>query len=261
MAKVTESIKKLILAWIFTLIAGNAFAQLPQSTYQVKPGDTMARIALDHGISPRDLVSWNAVDPNQLVVGQILSLVPPSGFVAQNSISNPSSSTPNSSPPPFIWPINGKVLAGYTETSRGIDIEGGRDESVQASANGVVVYSGNKLNGYGNLIIIKHDNTYLTAYANNSKLYVKEGDKVSKGQKISEIGSGEPNTQNLHFEIRVNGKPVDPLPYLNGTITAVKSSATPNTVAPMENYKNKCRDLGFKQGTEDFGKCVLQLSK
>ncbi|MBU3582019.1 peptidoglycan DD-metalloendopeptidase family protein [Polynucleobacter sp. AP-Capit-er-40B-B4] len=221
----------------------------------------MARIALDHGIAPRDLVAWNAVDPNQLVVGQILSLTPPSGFVAQNSTANPSTSAPISLPPSFIWPINGRVLTGYTEASRGIDIEGGRDEPVQASANGVVVYSGNSLKGYGNLIIIKHDNTYLTAYANNSKLLVKEGDKVSKGQKISEIGSGEPNTQNLHFEIRVNGKPVDPLPYLNGTVTAIKASTAPKVATSMEDYKNKCKELGFKSGTEDFGKCVLQLSK
>jgi lipoprotein NlpD len=260
LAKVTESIKKLVLVWIFMLIAGNAFAQLPQGTYQVKTGDTMARIALDHGISPRDLVSWNAIDPNQLVVGQVISLTPPKGYVAQNQNTNLSSPITNSPPPQFIWPISGKLLSGYSDATRGIEIQGGRDESVLASANGQVVYSGNSLNGYGNLIIIKHDNTYLTAYANNSKLLVKEGDRVSKGQKISEIGNGDAGTENLHFEVRVNGKPVNPVPYLDGTIRA-QSAVASKAPASMEDYKSKCKELGFKQGTEDFGKCVLQLSK
>jgi len=77
-----------------------------------------------------------------------------------------------------------------------------------------VVYAGNSLRGYGNLVIVKHDNTYLTAYAHNSKLLVKEGDTVTKGQKIAEMGDTDTTSPNLHFELRVNGKPVNPQPYL-----------------------------------------------
>jgi len=87
-------------------------------------------------------------------------------------------------------------------------------EPVLAAAYGKVVYAGNSLRGYGNLVIVKHDNTYLTAYAHNSKLLVKEGDSVRKGQKIAEMGDTDTNSPKLHFELRVNGKPVNPTPYI-----------------------------------------------
>ena len=82
------------------------------------------------------------------------------------------------------------------------------------ASDGKVVYAGNGLRGYGNLVIVKHDNTYLTAYAHNSKLLVKEGDTVRKGQKIAEMGDTDATAPKLHFELRVNGKPVNPTPYL-----------------------------------------------
>ncbi|MBP7943543.1 MAG: peptidoglycan DD-metalloendopeptidase family protein, partial [Polynucleobacter sp.] len=87
-------------------------------------------------------------------------------------------------------------------------------EPVTAASDGKVVYAGNSLRGYGNLVIIKHDNTYLTAYAHNRTLLVKEGDAVKKGQKIAEMGDTDTNSVKLHFELRVNGKPVNPTPYL-----------------------------------------------
>ena len=87
-------------------------------------------------------------------------------------------------------------------------------EPVLAASDGKVVYAGNSLRGYGNLVIVKHDNTYLTAYAHNSKLLVKEGDTVRKGQRIAEMGDTDANVAKLHFELRVNGKPVNPTPYL-----------------------------------------------
>jgi lipoprotein NlpD len=112
------------------------------------------------------------------------------------------------------WPAKGKVTEEFNDKNKGIDIAGKVGEAVQAASDGNVVYAGNSLRGYGNLVIIKHDNTYLTAYAHNSKLLVKEGDNVRKGQKIAEMGDTDTNSPKLHFELRVNGKPVNPTPYL-----------------------------------------------
>ncbi len=116
----------------------------------------------------------------------------------------------------WIWPTKGKVLEGFTESTKGIDIAGKQGQSVTASAAGKVVYSGAGLRGYGKLIIIKHNNTYLSAYAHNNKLLVKEGQTVAKGQQIAEMGNTDASLVKLHFEIRKNGKPVDPLKYLPG---------------------------------------------
>jgi lipoprotein NlpD len=108
------------------------------------------------------------------------------------------------------------VLEGFSEATKGIDIVGKAGEPVTASAAGKVVYSGAGLRGYGKLIIIKHNNTYLSAYAHNNKILVKEGQTVAKGQKIGEMGSTDTDLVRLHFEIRKNGKPVDPLKHLPG---------------------------------------------
>lgn len=116
----------------------------------------------------------------------------------------------------WAWPTKGKVLEGFTESTKGIDIAGKSGQSVTASAAGKVVYSGAGLRGYGKLIIIKHNNIYLSAYAHNNKILVKEGQTVDKGQKIAEMGDTDTHLIKLHFEIRKNGKPVDPLKYLPG---------------------------------------------
>lgn len=116
----------------------------------------------------------------------------------------------------WIWPAKGRVLEGFSEATKGIDIVGKAGEPVTASAAGKVVYSGAGLRGYGKLIIIKHNNTYLSAYAHNNKILVKEGQTVAKGQKIGEMGSTDTDLVRLHFEIRKNGKPVDPLKHLPG---------------------------------------------
>ena len=113
------------------------------------------------------------------------------------------------------WPAQGKVVEEFSEgKNKGIDIAGKLGEPVQAAADGKVVYAGNSLRGYGNLVIVKHDNTYLTAYAYNKSLAVKEGDSVRKGQKIAEMGDTDTNAVKLHFEVRVNGKPVNPMQFL-----------------------------------------------
>ncbi|REE18773.1 MULTISPECIES: peptidoglycan DD-metalloendopeptidase family protein [unclassified Paraburkholderia] len=115
----------------------------------------------------------------------------------------------------FAWPVRGPLLGTFNDsTNKGVNIGGAAGDPVKASADGRVVYAGNGLRGYGNLIIIKHDATYLTAYAHNRSLMVKEGDAVTKGQKIAEMGNSDSDRVMLHFEVRRQGKPVDPLKYL-----------------------------------------------
>jgi lipoprotein NlpD len=117
--------------------------------------------------------------------------------------------------PAFIWPARGPILGTFDDAkNKGLNIGGAAGDAVNASADGRVVYSGNGLRGYGNLIIIKHDATFLTAYAHNRALMVKEGDAVTKGQKIAEMGNSDSDRVMLHFEVRRQGKPVDPLKYL-----------------------------------------------
>jgi lipoprotein NlpD len=115
----------------------------------------------------------------------------------------------------WIWPAQGTLIAGFDEAkNKGLDISGKAGDSVLAAADGRVVYAGAGLRGYGNLIILKHNNTYLTAYAHNRLLLVKEDQSVQKGQKIAEMGNSDADRVKLHFEIRRQGKPVDPARYL-----------------------------------------------
>ncbi len=114
----------------------------------------------------------------------------------------------------WMWPTKGKVLAGFTEASKGIDIAGRKGAPVLAAASGRVVYAGVGLRGYGKLVIIKHNNTWLSAYAHNDNLLVKEQQDVRKGQKIAEMGSSDADQVKLHFEVRRQGKPVDPAKIL-----------------------------------------------
>lgn len=217
--------------------------------YTVKPGDTVLRIALESGQNWKDIVRWNALEnPNVIEVGQVLRVVPPAPAVAVAEPPRPAGSAPiaampsgpasgpvaaASAPPPaaapsppapaadegiaWAWPTGGgaNVLAGFDEQkNKGIDIGGRAGDPVLAAADGRVVYAGAGLRGYGNLIILKHNNTYLTAYAHNQTLLVKEDQSVRKGQKIAEMGSTDTDRVKLHFEIRRQGKPVDPTRYL-----------------------------------------------
>ena len=117
----------------------------------------------------------------------------------------------------WIWPAQGPLVAGFDEAkNKGLDISGKAGDAVVASADGRVVYAGAGLRGYGNLIILKHNNTFLTAYAHNQTLLVKEDQSVKKGQKIAEMGNSDADRVKLHFEIRRQGKPVDPAKYLPG---------------------------------------------
>ncbi|SNX29505.1 lipoprotein NlpD [Polynucleobacter meluiroseus] len=206
----------------------------PPGYYRVKKGDTLARIALDNGQSPRDVIAWNNLaNPNQIEIGDLILISPPAvskltvkSIPASRPAANedvPKADTPKADASkemvaePGIrlsWPAKGKVSNDYSEQTKGIDIAGKLGDPVMAAADGKVVYAGNSLRGYGNLIIIKHDNTYLTAYAHNRNLLVKEGDTIKKGQKIAEMGDTDTTMVKLHFELRVNGKPVNPTAYL-----------------------------------------------
>lgn len=208
--------------------------------YTVKPGDTMIRIGLDNGQPWKDVARWNNIDkPNQIEVGQVLRVVPPVLVVAAPPVNPPgvvtrpvtsSGTAPavtTTAPKPqpelagadealdWSWPVNGPVLAGFDEVkNKGLDLGGSAGESVLAAADGKVVYVGEGLRGYGKLIILKHNNTYLTAYAHNQTLLVKEDQSVRKGQKIAEMGSSDTDRVKLHFEVRRQGKPVDPAKFL-----------------------------------------------
>ncbi|WP_061149775.1 peptidoglycan DD-metalloendopeptidase family protein [Caballeronia arvi] len=137
------------------------------------------------------------------------------GMASGPGVPGADTSTAPAAQPAFIWPARGPILGTFNEASnKGLNIGGAAGDAVNASADGRVVYSGNGLRGYGNLIIIKHDATFLTAYAHNRALMVKEGDAVTKGQKIAEMGNSDSDRVMLHFEVRRQGKPVDPLKYL-----------------------------------------------
>ena len=203
--------------------------------YTVQRGDTLTRIALDHGHSWRDLASWNSLPNAHLIeVGQVLRVASPNatveagGVVVQplgGSAEAATAPKPVATPTPapsandeglgFAWPASGSVIGGFDEAkNKGLDIGGKAGDPVQAAADGQVVYAGAGLRGYGNLIILKHNNTFLTAYAHNQALLVKEDQKVRKGQKIAEMGKTDADRVKLHFEIRRQGKPVDPAKYL-----------------------------------------------
>jgi lipoprotein NlpD len=218
--------------------------------YTVKPGDTLVRIALENGQNWRDLVRWNTLEnPNVIEVGQVLRVAPPvavaaaaeTGVVVRPITSGTASagagtptqaasaarpaaaaSAPAVAPAPageddvaWAWPVSGTLIAGYDEVkNKGLDLAGKAGDAVVAAADGRVVYAGAGLRGYGNLIILKHNNTYLSAYAHNQTLLVKEDQSVRKGQKIAEMGNSDADRVKLHFEIRRQGKPVDPAKYL-----------------------------------------------
>ncbi|BCM24651.1 peptidoglycan DD-metalloendopeptidase family protein [Methyloradius palustris] len=118
----------------------------------------------------------------------------------------------------WAWPASGKLISGFNdaESAKGIDIAGTQGQAVLAAAAGKVIYSGSDLRGYGKLVIIKHNKTYLSVYAHNSAIVIKEGQQVAKGQKIAEMGNSDADQVKLHFEIRRQGKSVDPAKYLSG---------------------------------------------
>jgi lipoprotein NlpD len=208
--------------------------------YRIKRGDTLLRIALDHGQSHREIAEWNNIsDPNVIEVGQVIRVEPTKSSKPITSRAEVKQEKPVDKKPlntaqsekliqerpqqdlatdtgiRLSWPSKGEVVERFDEgKNKGIGIAGKSGDPIQSAADGKVVYAGNSLRGYGNLVIVKHDNTYLTAYAHNRTLLVKEGDAVKKSQKIAEMGNTDSDRVKLHFELRKNGKPVDPSAYL-----------------------------------------------
>lgn len=252
--------------------------------YTVKRGDTLYRIAMEHGQDYRDIAAWNNItNPATINEGHILRVIPPAadsgeavvatpigvggGVEARSLDGSPVSLVPDSglkreprvgkepysdeayarlsrpadtlsrpveprvetkpepaTPPapvtgpddvPWLWPSTGKVVAPFSDAgNKGLDFAGKAGDPVIAAGDGKVVYAGSGLRGYGELVIIKHNATFLSAYAHNRKILVKEGQQVVRGQKIAEMGNTDTDKVKLHFEIRKQGKPVDPAQYL-----------------------------------------------
>ena len=258
-----------------------------RGVYVVKKGDTLLRIALDHGQNYRDILAWNNLpDPNDIKVDQVLRIAPPArgSVVTTAPVTMPESrpATPAPAPkkvlprgekkpysdsalaemkkdddgkvdakpevradkpaviaaapatPPAIvpgavvradddeklswmWPSDGRVVATFDEgKNKGVDIAGKLGQQVMAAGAGKVMYAGSGIRGYGNLVIVKHSNSLLSAYAHNRAIVVKEGQTVAKGEKIAEMGDSDADSVKLHFEIRQQGKPVDPSRFLPG---------------------------------------------
>jgi lipoprotein NlpD len=183
--------------------------------YRVNPGDTLPGIAAAYGQRPQDLARWNGLLPNASVtVGQVLRVSPPpavpgnpapgAGAVAQQG--------------QLAWPLRGPVLRPFVPGStKGIVIGGRVGDPVKAAAAGRVVYAGTGIEAYGPLIIIKHSDSLITAYGQNSTLLVKEGDAVTQGQTIGEVGADSRGIGSIQFEVRQDGHPVDPLSWLPKT--------------------------------------------
>ncbi len=220
----------------------------------VTQGDTLYSIAWRYNFDYKAVASWNKVKaPYTIYPSQLIRLKPElkkQGEPLKNPVNSPAATTttkkimpkqvlPKKKPIPvqkkpsvaakkpepkpalpkgpikWTWPSNGKIVKSNSPTSKkGLDILGSAGQQVKAAAAGEVVYSGGGLVGYGKLIIIKHNETYLSAYAYNSKLLVKEGDRVNAGEAISEMGQDHTGRTMLHFEIRQNGKPINPTQYL-----------------------------------------------
>ncbi|HEY2023513.1 peptidoglycan DD-metalloendopeptidase family protein [Paraburkholderia sp.] len=200
---------------------------VPAGFYRVNAGDTLGGIASAYGRKPQEIAAWNGLAVNSPVApGQVLRVSPP---MASGSIVTPpvaaAPATPGTvpgAPSPagpqqgvLQWPLRGPILKTFSPgKSNGIVIGGQPGDPVKAAATGRVVYAGTGIEAYGPLIIIKHSDSLITAYGQNSQLLVKEGDAVAQGQTIGEVGVDSRGVASIQFEVRQNGQPVDPLQWL-----------------------------------------------
>ena len=220
--------KRLIAASFAALLVACGSAPVGPGYYRVERGDTLYKIARANRQSVQNIMRWNQIShPDAIEVGQVLRVEPPPGTTTSSigtgsaGRSRPAPSAPVESAvkPAYsialIWPAAGDVIRTFDgATSKGIDIANRPGTPVLAAAPGVVVYAGNGLRGYGNLIIVKHNADYLTAYAHNRALLVKEGQSVTQGQTIAEMGNSDNDRVALHFELRYGGRSIDPARYL-----------------------------------------------
>jgi len=232
---VGATVVKLCLAMLLVLAAGcsslTPVEQAPTrvaraSVHVVRRGETLYQIAWQHRLDQRDLARWNGIrDPDVLHVGQRLVLAPPrtvavpqrSARATPSRSLSPPPALPSQPMPSWLWPTDGAVVMGFGSTTgiaTGIAIGGREGQPVRAAAAGHVVYAGSGLIGYGQLVILKHNDTYLSAYGHNSRLLVSQGQDVAAGSTIALMGVGPERQPRLHFEIRRGGTPVDPLLFL-----------------------------------------------
>jgi lipoprotein NlpD len=210
------------------------------TNYIVQAGDTLYSISFRAGLNYRDVAAWNNIDESyHIQSGQKLRLTAPTQVPSSTVVKSSLAPLPNVKPTlvkpapvvgstvkPVVaattsivwqWPAKGEIISAYIaddKTNQGINIAGKSGQKILAASDGVVVYSGAGLIGYGELLIVKHNNEWISAYAHNSKRLVAEGVKVKAGQHIADMGRTGAVRDMLHFEIRRNGKPVDPLLYL-----------------------------------------------
>jgi len=208
--------------------AGRSSLRGKHTQHTVAKGDTLYSIAWRYGYDHKTLAAWNRIKaPFTIYPGQVIRFKPSArqgaasptagkqpraGGARPGRATQPKSATgAGATALRWRWPVRGKLLKSATPIAKkGVSIGGRAGQKITAAAGGVVVYSGNGLRGYGNLIIIKHNNTYLSAYAHNRDLVVREGQTVTAGQQIATMGVDGKGTPLLHFEIRKNGKPIDP---------------------------------------------------
>lgn len=189
------------------------------SYHVVKKGETLSSIGWRYGVSVKQLAQWNNISPPYTIYpGQKLRLHSSAASTAKRSqkktATKPTVKAPATPVGKWHWPVRGKLIGKFSNKNNGIDIAAKEGTKVLAAAAGKVVYAGDSLRGYGNLLIIKHNSIYLSAYAHNRKLLVAEGDKVEIAQPVAEVGKTGADRVKLHFEIRKDGNPVDPLRYL-----------------------------------------------
>ncbi|MBW9104642.1 peptidoglycan DD-metalloendopeptidase family protein [Paraburkholderia phenoliruptrix] len=214
-------------------LAARGEATVPSGFYRVNPGDTLTAVARDFGRDVSAIARWNHLPADAgLRPGQILRVAPPPANAAGNPAASnarapaaadtradkradAASGTTRETKARLMWPVSGAVqqpfIAGKT---KGVTLAALADEQVKAAANGKVVYAGSGIPGYGRLVIVKHDSHLLTAYGNNRALLVKEGTLVKKGQAIADPATDASGDASMRFEVRRDGKAVDPLPYL-----------------------------------------------
>ena len=205
--------------------------------HMVQAGETLYSIAWRYGMDYRELANANKINPPHIIyVNQKLKLdkipsketgkavkaqvpgkIPATSGKQRQGVDAQTAKTRQGTNIEWSWPVKGTVMRGFSPAegrNKGIDIKGKVGQPVSSAADGTVVYAGGGLRGFGKLIIVKHTQNYLSAYGYNRVLLVKEGEKVKGGQHVAEIGSNASNDEILHFEIRRNGKPENPLKYL-----------------------------------------------
>ena len=192
-------------------------------TYTVKRGDTLSAIAGRHKLDWQDLARWNGIGRDYVIhPGQVLKLYPSRGRApARSKSASPARQTarapaPKIEPVQWQWPVNGgtATLTSRPNGGQGLTVSGRLGDEIHAAAAGRVVYTGSGLLGYGQLVILKHNESYLSAYGHTQSVAVHEGDAVAAGQRIATMGAGPQGDAMLYFEIRINGTPGNPLSFL-----------------------------------------------